>query len=133
VIAPDTNVIVRLFTGDDPAQAAAARRALRRQDLFFSKTVLLEIEWVLRFSYGAGRPEIAQALEKLIRYSRSRIEDLPTVIEAVSWYVRGMDLADALHLVSSKPAEQLVTFDGGLAASARSLGCVPAVEVLRTS
>jgi predicted nucleic acid-binding protein len=43
-----------------------------------------------------------------------------------------MDLADALHLASSKPAGSLVTFDRDLAAAAEAHGCVPGVELLQS-
>ena len=49
--AADTNVLVHLLTGDDPAQAAQARR-------------LFETEWVLRFTYGLPRTTIASAFGK---------------------------------------------------------------------
>jgi predicted nucleic-acid-binding protein len=100
--------------------------------LFLSKTVLLETEWVLRYSYGIGRAEIGDALRNLIRYRRMEVEDLPAVIEALSWHAEGMDFADALHLSSSKSADRLATFDRELAVRAAKLGCVPGVELLRS-
>jgi predicted nucleic-acid-binding protein len=130
MIALDTNVVVRLLTADDPAQVAAARRALRSQPLFLSKTVLLETEWVLRYSYELGHQEIGGALRKLIRYARMEVEDLPAVTEALSWHAQGMDLADALHLASSGHADRLATFDRKLAAKAAALQCMPRVQLL---
>jgi predicted nucleic-acid-binding protein len=132
VIALDTNVVVRVLTADDPPQVEAARRVMRSAPLFLAKTVLLETEWVLRYSYALDRQTIGDALRKLIRLRRLEVEDLPAVIAALSWHARGMDLADALHLASSKPAGSLVTFDRGLAATAEALGCMPRVELLRS-
>ena len=132
MIALDTSVVVRVLTADDPTQLAAARRAMRSGALFLSKTVLLETEWVLRYSYEIGRAEIGDALRTLIRYRRMEVEDLPVVIEALSWHAEGMDFADALHLSSSKRADRLATFDRQLAAAAAALGCVPRVKLLRT-
>ena len=132
MIALDTNVVVRVLTADDPLQVEAARRAMRSAPLFLSKTVLLETEWVLRYSYALDREQVGDALRKLIRYRRMAVEDLPAVIEALSWHAQGMDLADALHLASSKPAGSLITFDRDLAATAEALGCVPRVELLRS-
>ncbi|MBV8202303.1 MAG: type II toxin-antitoxin system VapC family toxin [Acidobacteria bacterium] len=130
MIALDTNVVVRILTADDPLQLAAARRTMRSAPLFLSKTVLLETEWVLRYSYEIDRKKIGEALRKLIRYRRMEVEDLPAVIEALAWHAKGVDFADALHLASSKPAGVLVTFDRKLAATAEALGCVPRVELL---
>jgi predicted nucleic-acid-binding protein len=51
MIALDTNVIVRVVTRDDPQQVPAALAVMQSGDLWVSKTVLLETEWVLRYSY----------------------------------------------------------------------------------
>jgi predicted nucleic-acid-binding protein len=131
-MALDTSVVVRVLTADEPAQLQVARRAMESGALFLSKTVLVETEWVLRYSYGIGRAEIGDALRKLIRYRRMEVEDLPAVIEALSWHAEGMDFADALHLSSSKSADRLATFDRELAATAAKLGCVPRVDLLRS-
>jgi predicted nucleic-acid-binding protein len=132
VIALDTSVVVRVLTADDPDQLEVARRAMQSGALFLSKTVLLETEWVLRYSYEIGRAEIGDALRSLIRYRRMEVEDLPAVIEALSWHAEGMDFADALHLASSKRADRLATFDREMVAAAAELGCVPRVELLRS-
>jgi predicted nucleic-acid-binding protein len=132
MIALDTSVVVRVLTADEPAQVQVARRAMESDALFLSKTVLLETEWVLRYSYGIARAEIGDALRNLIRYRRMEVEDLPAVIAALSWHAEGMDFADALHLSSSKSADRLATFDRELAATAAKLGCVPRVDLLRS-
>ena len=52
MLAVDTNVVVRLLTGDNPAQAARARAIFQRETVFVVKTVILvETEWVLRSLY----------------------------------------------------------------------------------
>jgi predicted nucleic-acid-binding protein len=132
VIALDTSVVVRILAADDPVQVEAARKAMRSTPLFLSKTVLLETEWVLRYAYEIGRKAIGDALRRLILYRRMEVEDLPAVMEALSWHAEGMDFADALHLASSKPASTLITFDRKLAVTAEALGCIPRVELLRS-
>ena len=52
MIAVDTNVLVRLLTGDDLKQAAAARSLFAAGPIWIAKTVLLETAWVLRSLYG---------------------------------------------------------------------------------
>ncbi len=52
MIAVDTNVLVRLLTGDDPEQEAASRALFARQSIWIAKTVLLETAWVLRSLHG---------------------------------------------------------------------------------
>ena len=50
--AADTNVVVRLLTGDDPVQSSAARLLFESGTVWIAKTVLLEADWVLRSLYG---------------------------------------------------------------------------------
>ena len=51
MIAVDTNVLVRLLTGDDPAQTQRSVELFAQESILIPKTVLLETEWVLRYSY----------------------------------------------------------------------------------
>jgi predicted nucleic-acid-binding protein len=44
MIAVDTNLLVRILTNDDPNQARRAVKILKSDDIFISKTVLLETE-----------------------------------------------------------------------------------------
>jgi predicted nucleic-acid-binding protein len=111
VIALDTNVLVRLVTRDDEEQVERARAALEGQQLFVAKTVLLETEWVLRFSYGLPRETIRAAFENVLGLRGLLAEDRSTVLLALAAYERGLDLADALHLASSAPADRFATFD----------------------
>lgn len=130
MIALDTNVIVRIVTRDDPDQVAVALRILRSKRLWLSKTVLLETEWVLRYSYGLGREAIADAFGKALGYRRMEFEDRSAVLRALDGYLRGMDFADALHLASSVPAETFLTFDRRLATRAERLAASPSVELV---
>ena len=61
--AVDTNILVRLFVNDDPKQAAAARQVVAAEPIFVSKTVILELEWVLRSLYRHAPDAIASAIE----------------------------------------------------------------------
>jgi predicted nucleic-acid-binding protein len=130
VIAIDTNVIVRVVTRDDPAQVEAALAVLRSGDLWVSKTVLLETEWVLRYTYRLSREAIAETLEKLLGLRSLKVEDRGTVLQALAWFRGGLDFADALHLASGPEAEQFVTFDRALAAAAAGLEGAPQVSLL---
>ena len=62
MLAIDTNLIVRYLVGDDPGQAARARRLIDNNDVFICTTVLLETEWVLRSVYGFSAARCARAL-----------------------------------------------------------------------
>lgn len=65
MIAVDTNVVVRLLTGDDREQSAAAASLFAAEPVWIAKTVLLEAGWVLRRLYGFGDGEIRDAFTKL--------------------------------------------------------------------
>jgi predicted nucleic-acid-binding protein len=61
--AVDTDDLVRLIADDDPEQADAAERAMVSEAVFAPKTVILELEWVLRSVYGLSPNTIATAIE----------------------------------------------------------------------
>jgi predicted nucleic-acid-binding protein len=130
VIALDTNVIVRLVTADDPEQLKAAKAVFEAGELWVCKTVLLETEWVLRYSYELGRPAIRETYRKLLGYPRLQVEDRSAVLRALSLYDQALDFADALHLASCGDAEQFATFDQPLAKRARGLEGGPEVVLL---
>jgi predicted nucleic-acid-binding protein len=55
VRAVDTNILARFYLGDDAVQAGIAAGVLSGGDVFVPKTVILELDWVLR--YVADQPE----------------------------------------------------------------------------
>jgi predicted nucleic-acid-binding protein len=111
MIAIDTSILVRLVTRDDDAQAKRAAALFEREQIYVGKTVLLETEWVLRFSYELSRPVILNALKNSVGLPQVTVEDSPAVAEALDLFETGMDFADALHLASSREAAHFVTFD----------------------
>lgn len=115
MIALDTNVVVRVVTGDDPEQLKSALRVMREPRLWLSKTVLLETEWVLRYSYRLERERIHQTLCTLIGLGNVAVEDRDAVIGSLGDFSAGLDFADALHLRSSGESERFATFDRKLA------------------
>jgi predicted nucleic acid-binding protein len=110
--AVDTNVIVRYLTGDHPQQSAHARAVIDAGDVFVSKTVLLETEWVLRSVYGYGRARVAERLRAFAGLPGIMLEDPALAIQALGWLEQGLDFADALHLASARGCDALITFDG---------------------
>lgn len=121
MLAVDTNVIVRIVTNDDPEQSPRAIALFERERVFLTRTVLLETEWVLRFSYQLSRETIASALRKVAGLQQVEIEMIGAVATALDWYEQGMDFGDALHLAGSAKARQFATFDAKLAKLARKL------------
>jgi predicted nucleic-acid-binding protein len=127
MIAVDTNIIVRVLTGDEPGQARRAGRLMESQDVFISKTVILETEWVLRHAYGIDPEGITTGFQKLFGLPNVTVEDAWTVKQAIKWHKEGMDLADALHLASSLSASHFATFDKALIKKAAK---IKAIEVM---
>ena len=115
MIAIDTNVVVRLLTNDDPAQAARAADLLARERVLVPKTVLLETEWVLRYSYELPPSVVLAAFRKLLGLPQVAAEDATAIARALELYEGGMDFADALHLASARDATAFATFDTRLA------------------
>ena len=109
--AADTSVLVRLVTRDDPAQCERAIKFFDSGDVYLPKTVLLELEWVLRYSYGLSQTAIIDAINALLDMKRTAAEDESAIREALNLMARGIDFADALHLTSSAACKDLATFD----------------------
>jgi predicted nucleic-acid-binding protein len=130
MIAADTNVVVRLVTNDDPRQSPRAAALFAREDIYLSKTVLLETEWVLRGAYRFKPAAIRTVFERLTALSSIVLEDRPAVLLALVWYARGLDFADALHVASSAAASEFATFDRSLTARARKASAAPGVTAL---
>jgi predicted nucleic-acid-binding protein len=121
MIAVDTNVLVRVLTGDDPAQARRVAKIFQSEKVFIPKTVMLETEWVMRYAYRIETKAIMKGFEKLLGLANVTVEDLDAVSQAISSSERGLDFADSLHIAASRKARQFVTFDKSLVKKARQL------------
>ena len=122
MIAVDTNVLVRLLTGDDSRQEAAARSLFTREPIWIAKTVLLETGWVLHSLYGLEETEIRAAFTKLLGLENVHAEDESSVAAALALMTRGIEFADALHLCSRPPGAAFVSFDKSFVQRARRAG-----------
>lgn len=129
MITVDTNILVRIVTNDTPQQAKRAATLLAKEPVFIPKTVILEMEWVLRYAYKLEKPSILKAFQGILGLSNVAAEDAPNVSRALNWYESGLDFADALHLASSSDSGKFVTFDDKLCKKAKkikqvSIACV---------
>jgi predicted nucleic-acid-binding protein len=133
MIAVDTNVVVRLLTGDDPKQAAAARSLFAAGPIWIAKTVLLETGWVLRSLYGFDDSAIRDAFTRLLGLQNVHTEDKASMAAALALSAHGVELADAMHLTSRPPGAVFVSFDRSFVrrasrAGATDISGVPAKE-----
>lgn len=139
MLALDTNVLARYYVREENAshatlaQAEAARRVIEGgSDLFVAKTVLLELEWVLRGVYRLPRKDILRAFEHLLAQPGIKVEDRATVEGAVANLRTGFDFADALHHASSRSCSAFLSFDARrFAKKARRMALTPPVRVPR--
>lgn len=124
VISIDTNVVVRYLVADEAEQFRRATAVIERQTVFVCLTVFLEVEWVLRAYYRLDRGAIVAALRNFAGLRSVVVEDLNALTLALDWAARGMDFADALHLVRSTESEAFASFDRGLARAAAKAGAL---------
>ncbi len=122
MLAIDTNLIIRYLVGDDPGQAARARKLIDSNDVFVCTTVLLETEWVLRSVYGFSAAQCAKALTDFAGLPHTTLEDTAAAAKALGWMRQGVDFADALHLAKAEGCDAFVSFDQDLAKAANALG-----------
>lgn len=112
MIALDTNVLVRLVTGDDPAQAKRVAARLDSGDAYFVPlSVALELEWVLRGAYRLGAETIVMTFESLLAIRNIRFAEETALCRALARYQAGLDFADALHLEASSRCSAMLSFD----------------------
>lgn len=109
----DTNVLVRLATQDDPAQAALALRVLQKATLIAVPTpALCEMVWVLLRGYRYTPAQVAHALRTLLQV-RQVVCHTPTVLAGLAQLDRGGDFADGVIAAEGEllGGAEFVSFD----------------------
>ena len=114
----DTNVLVRFFAKDDPAQSPKAKTFLgsltEDNPGWVGMASLLELVWVMGKPMHTGRDGIVHILEILLHSATIEVEQASTVADAVKEYRKGRaDFADCLIAASARAAGcgRTVTFD----------------------
>ena len=137
MIGLDTNVLARYYIDDaGNAEALRQREAARRliesgQPLAVCKTVVLELEWVMRGYYGFTQREAAKVLRHLLGLHHITVEDRAAVEQALANCDAGIDFADALHHASYRACDSVATFDDRkFARRAKKLGMTPTTTTL---
>jgi predicted nucleic-acid-binding protein len=129
MLAVDTNVIVRLIIDDDPQQSHAVRLLLRTEAFWISKSVVLEMIWVLESFYRYDRATVHELFEILVGMANVEIEDKTEVIEALDLMSHGVDPADAMHLASTPHGTKFVTFDRDMVRTAKRAGATKVAAI----
>lgn len=136
MIGLDTNVLARYYIEDDSdaesrRQREAARNLLESgKTLMVSKTVLLELEWLMRGYYGIAPAAALKVLRHIISQPQFQIEDREGVNAALAHCEAGLEFADALHHASYRQCKTMASFDDRrFARRAKRLGLVPTVMI----
>lgn len=109
----DTNVLVRLATQDDAAQAAKALQVLQNATLIAVPTpALCELVWVLLRGYRYTPAQVAQAVRTLIQV-RHVVCHTPAVLAGLALLEAGGDFADGAIAYEGEllGGPEFVTFD----------------------
>jgi predicted nucleic-acid-binding protein len=136
MIGLDTNILARYYIQDEADGEAQKQHELARklieskQLLLVCKTVLLELEWVMRGYYQFTATEIVSIFQHLLSLEHVSLEDRTSIEQAVANFERGFDFADALHHASYKTCDRVASFDDKkFARRAMRIGLNPVVIV----
>ena len=136
MIGLDTNVLARYYIQNDgDTEAKKQREAARRlmesgKPLMVCKTVLLELEWVMRGYYKFTPAQIAGVMNHLLALPQVTIEDRECIVRALSHCEAGLKFADALHHASYRDCDSMASFDDKqFARRAKRMGLAPRVAV----
>jgi predicted nucleic-acid-binding protein len=119
VKAVDTNILVRFLVRDDEKQAASVYQLFKtaetkKETLFVSLLVVLEMIWVLESVYAVPRNEILDSISDLMTIPIFKIEQQSALQQFIS-SARGSehDLPDLLiaHSAKKHGCETTLTFD----------------------
>ena len=136
MIGLDTNVLARYYIDDEgDAEAQNQRSASRRliesgQPLMVCKSVILELEWVMRGYYEFAPAQVASVMRHLLDQAHITVEDRESVEQALSNCEAGIEFADGLHHASYRACTSVASFDDRkFARRSKKLGLAPAVFV----
>lgn len=134
----DTNILARYYISDETdsstiQQRESARRLIESgEPLAVCKTVVLELEWVLRGYYGISRQDVVATLRHLLSLPHVKFEDRRAIERAIDNHDSGLDFADALHHASYSECTRVASFDDrGFARQSEKLKLQPKVQVPR--
>jgi predicted nucleic-acid-binding protein len=118
MIGLDTNLLVRIFAGDDARQADRVARLIdaegQAEPVFVNVVVLVEFAWTMRKAYRWEASRVLAALRKITEHANVVVEDRDAVREAIVRCLNeGADFPDQLIAVrnSDRGCRTTMTFD----------------------
>ncbi len=115
--ALDTNILARYYISDPEDSEAERQRRVATwlfaegSPCFVPRTVVLELEWVMRGVYKRPGADFAAALAHLLGIAHVAVEDRDQIEHALRLFKLGFDFADALHHAASHGCAAFLTFD----------------------
>ena len=114
----DTNIIIRLLTGDDPEKQLRAKRLFERVEqnelqVTAPLTVIADTVYVLSSAkfYNLPRAEIVALLMPLLRLAGFRLRQRSIVLQALDMYVtHNFDFTDAVIYAAMLHAQSKVVY-----------------------
>jgi len=114
----DTNILLRLFTGETGLLQDEARKILDKIDngkisALVNELVIAECIWVLLSVYKKTKPEVVEAIENIILRDGYEIRDKDIISESLNIFVKNnISWVDSyLYCQSKKLNLKLATFD----------------------
>jgi predicted nucleic-acid-binding protein len=115
--AVDTNVLVRMITGDNARQTAVADQFIEK-GAWVSILAIAEVTWVLDSWYKQSAREIASAVELLLNHKDLVLQDSDVVAAALELFrsrpALGFSDCLLLHIARKAGHLPLGTFDRAL-------------------
>lgn len=112
-ITADTNLLVRVVTGDNDAQARIAHDILARAELVaIPLPALCEFVWVLEFTYRFDVGQVIEAVRAIVD-APNVVADMSAVEAGIAVHSNGGDFADAVIAESGRTfgGSVFVSFD----------------------
>lgn len=117
----DTDIIIRLITGDDPKKQEAAAKLFEKVEngeliLTTPDTAIADVVFVLSSPrlYNFPRIEIRDVLVSLLRYTNFKVDNKQAVTSALDLYAStNLDFGDCLLaiLTSQTEAKEIYSYD----------------------
>ena len=107
--AVDTNILARFYLRDDAVQGRIASRVLAAGDVFIPKTVVLELEWVLRYVAEQPESKVIECLAHLITLPGITVEDrdeVEVIFHCITLSVCANNAADEPAAAADSPRDQ---------------------------
>jgi len=115
--AADSNILIRIVTGDDAGQTEVADRFVEN-GAWVSTLAVAETAWVLRTGYRKNAAEVAAAVQMLINHEHLVLQDSDAVEAALALFrsrpALGFSDCLILHLARKAGHLPLGTFDRAL-------------------